>query len=160
MFKVRNRSLNREGMVVNNMIQRIGMIIMLTVGSIWDIRENKLPASLLVLNMLAGGILTAVNRDIDWRKDWHLYVTGILIGMLLLLIGRFCGGCIGTADGIMTAIIGGIIGYQDTLLLLMNAILAAAVFSILLIVIKKARRGTVIPFIPFMLLGYLTILIL
>lgn len=133
---------------------------MLTVGSIWDIRGNKLPASLLMLNILAGVILTAVNRDIDWREDWRLYVTGVLIGMLLLLIGRFCGGCIGTADGIMTAIIGGIIGYQDTLLLLMNAILAAAVFSILLIVIKKARRGTVIPFIPFMLLGYLTILIL
>lgn len=160
MFKVWNRSLNGKDMVVNKMIQRIGMMIMLTVGSIWDIRGNKLPSSLLVLNILAGGILTAVNKDIDWREDWRLYVTGIMIGIMLLLIGRFCGGCIGTADGIMTAIIGGIIGYQDTLLLLMNAILAAAVFSILLIVIKKAKRGTVIPFIPFMLLGYLSILIL
>ena len=100
-----------------------------------------------------------MNRDINWRQDWRLYVIGILIGILLLLAGRFCGGCIGTADGIMTAVIGGMIGYQDTLLLLMNGILAAAVFSILLIVIKKAGRRTTIPFIPFMLLGYIMVLI-
>lgn len=132
---------------------------MLAVGSIWDIRRKKLPAGLLILNILAGGILIAVNRDIDWRKDWRLYLTGVLIGLLLLLIGRFCEGCIGTADGIMTAVIGGIIGYRDTLLLLMNAILIAAMFSILLIIVKKARRGSVIPFLPFMLLGYLMIFI-
>lgn len=138
-------------------LQRIGTVIMLTTGSIWDIRGKKLPAGLLLLDVLAGGILMAVNRDIDWRKDGYLYVVGILIGIILLLIGRFCGGCIGTADGIITAVIGGVIGYQDTLLLLMNAILAAAVFSIVLIVIKKAGRGTTIPFIPFLLLGYLLI---
>lgn len=132
---------------------------MLAVGSIWDIRGKKLPAGLLIINILTGGILIAVNREIDWQKDWHFYVTGILIGVLLLLIGRFCEGCIGTADGIMIAVIGGIIGYQDTLLLLMNAILMAAVFSILLIIVKKARRRTVIPFLPFMLLGYLMIFI-
>ncbi|MDE6744973.1 MAG: hypothetical protein K2J95_13950 [Lachnospiraceae bacterium] len=139
-------------------LQRIGTVIMLTAGSIWDIRGKRLPAGLLILDVLAGGILMAVNKEIDWRKDGYLYVVGILIGILLLLIGRFCGGCIGTADGIMTAVIGGVIGYQDTLLLLMDAILAAAVFSIVLIVIKKARRGTTIPFIPFLLLGYLIIL--
>ena len=138
-------------------LQRIGTIIMLTAGSIWDIRGKRLPAGLLLLDVLAGGILMAVNRDIDWRKNGYLYVVGILIGIILLLIGRFCGGCIGTADGIMTAVIGGVIGYRDTLLLLMNAILAAAVFSIVLIVIKKAGRGTTIPFIPFLLLGYLLI---
>ncbi|MDE6686336.1 MAG: prepilin peptidase [Lachnospiraceae bacterium] len=140
-------------------LQRIGTVIMLTAGSIWDIRGKRLPAGLLILDVLAGGILMAVNREIDWWKDGYLYVVGILIGILLLLVGRFCGGCIGAADGIMTAVIGGVIGYQDTLLLLMNAILAAAVFSIVLIVIKKARRGTTIPFIPFLLLGYLMILI-
>ncbi|MDE6712351.1 MAG: prepilin peptidase [Lachnospiraceae bacterium] len=138
-------------------LQRIGTIIMLTAGSIWDIRGKRLPAGLLLLDVLAGGILMAVNRDIDWRKNGYLYVVGILIGIILLLIGRFCGGCIGTADGIMTAVIGGVIGYRDTLLLLMNAILAAAFFSIVLIVIKKAGRGTTIPFIPFLLLGYLLI---
>lgn len=138
-------------------LQRIGTVIMLTAGSIWDIRGKKLPAGLLLLDVLAGGILMAVNRNIDWRKDGYLYVVGILIGIIILLIGRFCEGCIGTADGIMTAVIGGVIGYQDTLLLLMNAILAAAVFSIVLIVIKRAGRGTTIPFIPFLLLGYLLI---
>lgn len=140
-------------------LQKIGTVIMLTAGSIWDIRGKKLPAGMLLLDVLTGGILMAVNREINWQKDGYLYVVGILIGVILLLIGRFCGGCIGTADGIMTAVIGGVIGYHDTLLLLMNAILAAAVFSIVLIVIKKAGRGTTIPFIPFLLLGYLIILI-
>lgn len=146
-------------MVINMALQRIGTVIMLTAGSIWDIRGKRIPAGLLALNILAGVILIAANRNIDWRQDWYLYVVGILIGIMLFLIGRFCGG-IGSADGIMTAVIGGMIGYRETLLLLMNAILAAAVFSILLIVIKKAGRGTAIPFIPFMLLGYIIILIL
>lgn len=139
-------------------LQEMGVVLMLTVGSIWDIRRKKIPAGLLILNVLFGVALIAVNRKIDWRQDWYLYAVGILMGIILLFTGRFCGGCIGTADGIMTAVIGGIIGYQKTLLLLMYAVLAAAVFSILLIVMKKAGRRTTIPFLPFMLLGYIIIL--
>lgn len=140
-------------------LQEICAVMMLTVGSIWDIRWKRIPTGLLIFNVLFGAILIAVNREVDWRQDWYLYAVGILIGIMLLLTGRFCGGCIGAADGIMTAVIGGMIGYQETLLLLMNALLAAAVFSILLIAIKKAGRGTAIPFLPFMLLGYIIILV-
>ncbi len=146
-------------MVVNMAVQEIGAVMMLTVGSIWDIRWKRIPAGMLVLNVLLGMILIVANREIDWRQDWYLYAVGILIGIILLLTGRFCGGCIGAADGIMIAIIGGMIGYQKILLLLMNAVLAAAVFSILLIAIKKAGRKTAIPFLPFMLLGYIIILV-
>lgn len=140
-------------------LQEICAVMMLTMGSIWDIRWKRIPTGLLIFNVLFGAILIAVNREVDWRRDWYLYAVGILIGIILLLTGRFCGGCIGAADGIMTAVIGGMIGYQETLLLLMNAVLAAAVFSILLIAIKKAGRGTAIPFLPFMLLGYIIILV-
>lgn len=140
-------------------LQEICVVMMLAVGSIWDIRWKRIPAGLLILNVLLGMILIVTNREIAWRQDWYLYVVGILIGIILLLTGRFCGGCIGAADGIMTAVIGGMIGYQETLLLLMNAVLAAAIFSILLIAIKKAGRKTAIPFLPFMLLGYIIILV-
>ncbi len=147
-------------MVINMALQKIGTVLMLAVGSIWDMRGKRVPAGLLALDILTGGIITAVNRDIDWHNDWHLYAIGILIGIMMLFMGRFCGGCIGSADGIMTAVIGGMIGYRETLLLLMNAILAAAAVSILLIIFKKAGRKTAIPFIPFMLLGYVTVLVL
>lgn len=140
-------------------LQKICVVMMLVVGSIWDIRWKRIPAGLLILNVLLGMILIATNREIAWRQDWYLYAVGILIGIILLLTGRFCGGCIGAADGIMTAVIGGMIGYQETLLLLMNAVLVAAIFSILLIAIKKAGRKTAIPFLPFMLLGYIIILV-
>lgn len=140
-------------------VQSVGVIIMLAVGSIWDIRERQIPVKLLILDIIAGVILTVINRKINWPEEWYLYVVGILIGIGILLAGHFCNGSIGTADGIMLAVIGGILGYQETLLLLMNAVMAAAVCSILLIVLKRGNRKTAIPFFPFMLLGYLLVII-
>ncbi|MBP3468824.1 MAG: prepilin peptidase [Lachnospiraceae bacterium] len=141
------------------MVQNIGAGIMLAINSIWDIREKGIPGRLLLLEVISGMVLIAANREIAWGKDWYLYVFGSLIGMVLLLAGKFSGGCIGMADGIIIALLGGMFGYPDTLLLLMYAILIAAGFSILLIVLKKAGRKTTIPFFPFLLLGYLLVFI-
>lgn len=141
------------------MVQYIGAGIMLAINSVWDIREKGIPGKLLILEVISGIVLIAVNREINWGKDWYLYVFGSLIGMVLLLAGKFSGGCIGTADGIIIALFGGMFGYPDTLLLLMYAILIAAGFSMILIVLKKAGRKTTIPFFPFLLLGYLLVII-
>lgn len=130
---------------------------MLAVNSIWDIREKGIPEKLLILEVISGIVLIAVNQEINWEKDWYFYVIGSLIGIVLILAGKFSGGCIGTADGIIIALLGGMFGYPDTLLLLMYAVLAAAGFSMILIVLKKAGRKTTIPFFPFLLLGYLLV---
>lgn len=140
-------------------VQSAGIIIMLAVGSVWDIRDRQIPVKLLIIDVIAGVILTVMNRKINWSDEWYLYVVGILIGIGILLAGYFCNGCIGTADGIMLAVIGGVSGYQETLLLLMNAVMAAGVCSIILIVLKRGNRKTAIPFFPFMLLGYLLLII-
>ena len=133
---------------------------------IWSVPEHFLIVVSLYNKILRLGleviivmVLIAANREIAWGKDWYLYVFGSLIGMVLLLAGKFSGGCIGMADGIIIALLGGMFGYPDTLLLLMYAILIAAGFSILLIVLKKAGRKTTIPFFPFLLLGYLLVFI-
>lgn len=140
-------------------VQSAGTIVMLAVGSIWDIRDRQIPEKLLIIDIIAGIILTVMNRKINWPDEWYLYMVGILIGIVILLAGYFSNGCIGMADGIMLAVIGGILGYQETLLLLMNAVMAAAVCSIILIVLRKGNRKTTIPFFPFMLLGYLLVVV-
>lgn len=139
-------------------IQSIGTVIMLALGSIWDIRDKQIPVKLLIAEIIAGVILMITNQKINWPDDWYLYIMGIFIGVVILLAGRFSNGSIGTADGIMLAVIGGVIGYRDTLLLLMNAVMAAALCSIILIILKRGNRKTTIPFFPFMLLGYLPVI--
>lgn len=140
-------------------VQSVGTILMLAVGSIWDIRDRQIPVKLLIIDVIAGAILMIINHKINWPDEWYLYMVGILIGIVILLAGYFSNGCIGTADGIMLAVIGGILGYQEMLFLLMNAVMAAAVCSIILIVLRKGNRKTTIPFFPFMLLGYLLVVV-
>lgn len=140
-------------------VQSVGTILMLAVGSIWDIRDRQIPVKLLIIDIIAGAILMIINRKINWPDEWYLYMVGILIGIVILLAGYFSNGCIGMADGIMLAVIGGILGYQEMLFLLMNAVMAAAVCSIILIVLRKGNRKTAIPFFPFMLLGYLLVVV-
>lgn len=85
-------------------IQNIGIIIMLILGSIWDIREKKIPVILLIAEAFTGGLLVLSNTAIHWSRDWYVYAVGVFIGIILLLMSRFCNGCIGTADGIITAL--------------------------------------------------------
>lgn len=78
-----------------------------------------------------------------------------LPGTFLLVTSRISKNAIGAGDGLIVLITGWFLGAGAATEILFWSLLCSAVFGIVLIMVRKASRKTEIPFIPFLLLGYL-----
>ena len=63
-------------------------------------------------------------------------------------------GAIGRGDGYLLCVAGVYLGIAGTLSLLSGALFLCAIWSLLLLAIKKAGKKTEIPFVPFLLAAY------
>ena len=102
--------------------------------------------------LLIGGCFYAVG--------WQSRGGGLAVGALLLIFGYFSKETIGIADGVIISVCGAAFGIYETVALCFFAALYAATFSFVLLLLKKVGRKSRIPFLPFLLLGYVTMRLL
>lgn len=121
--------------------------------SVWDIKEKKVPVSPL---LAGGGVLlcAAIYTCLKGELVLGTLIGGLLPGAFLLLLAGITGR-IGMADGVVIMALGAQCGLRDCLLLLFYSLFSLSVFSVLLLILRRADGNTRIPFLPFLLLGYL-----
>lgn len=95
-----------------------------------------------------------------YTVGWQSRVGGFAVGSLLLLFGYFSKEAIGIADGVIVSVCGVAFGIYETVALCFFAALYAAGFSFVLLLLKKVGKKSRIPFLPFLLLGYITMRLL
>jgi len=81
---------------------------------------------------------------------------GAAFGVILLLFCFFSEEAMGIADGIIIFVCGIAFGLQETVTICFFGALYAGVFSAVLLFTHRAGRKSRIPFLPFLLLGYVT----
>lgn len=86
-------------------------------------------------------------------------VGGILIGTVLLGISYITRQKIGVGDGLLIMILGAYLGFEGIGVVLLYALTLSAIWSGLLMIIKKVNRNYTIAFIPFIFVGYVGVLI-
>lgn len=108
--------------------------------------------------VIASGILLMAGclQTVGWQSR----VGGFVVGSLLLLFGYFSKEAIGIADGVIISACGVAFGIYETAALCFFAALYAAAFSLALLLLKKVGKKSRIPFLPFLLLGYVTMRLL
>ncbi len=84
---------------------------------------------------------------------------GIAVGVAVLLISLATRGKIGFGDGLLLCISGMGLGFWSNLELFAVALFLAAAVSIALMMFRLADRKESIPFVPFLLCGYVFILV-
>lgn len=94
-------------------------------------------------------------RIYDRRMDKILVVGGIIIGILFFIMSKKSGESIGYADSWMILLLGIYQGFWGILGTLTGAMFLLAVVSLVVIVIKRGSRKAVLPFFPFLTVGYL-----
>lgn len=85
---------------------------------------------------------------------------GVLVGGGIILLAFITEEAIGIGDGIALIITGIYLGFWKNLQLCMTGFILSALFSGILLLTKKAKRNQGVPFIPFLLLGYGSMLFL
>ncbi len=87
-------------------------------------------------------------------------IGGGAFGLLLLVFAFFSKEAIGKGDAILLCVCGVAFGLYETVTSCFFAALYAGVFAVVLLLRKKAGRKSRIPFLPFLLLGYITMRLL
>lgn len=84
---------------------------------------------------------------------------GILIGFFFLGISYITRQKIGAGDGLLVMILGAYLGFEGIGVVLLYALTLSAIWSGLLLMIKKVNRHYSIAFIPFIFIGYIGVLV-
>lgn len=82
-------------------------------------------------------------------------LAGTLPGIFLLTVGWATGQEVGYGDGIVLLVIGIYLGFSAGISIFLTALLLITPVSLFYIACKKAGRRKKLPFIPFLLAGYL-----
>lgn len=130
----------------------MGLGFYLLVVSIFDIKEKAIP----VLFLVVGGILAgvgAVYSVIVGEVSWYLPLLGMMPGAALLVIARITEK-MGYGDGIVLLMIGGLIGYRGSLLVLCMGSFFASIFCVVLLAVRKVKKHSRIPYVPFLTGAY------
>lgn len=131
------------------------VFVYLTVCAVWDLKKRSLPVWLLLLGSLGALLYEAAAGFVLGASVWAGALSGSLVGLALLAAGRIAPGSIGSGDGWCFFNLGLLLGLQETLGLLWVTMMAALIFSGVLLLFRKANRKTRLPLVPFIWTGFL-----
>ena len=132
------------------------VLIVLIIEAVTDLKKQE-------INIPVSGIMAAAAIPIYFfAKDISVLnsIIGIAEGLLLILISVMTKGQIGMGDGILLAACGLMLGGKDNFIMFFFACLFSAVVSGLIMLVKKADKKTKIPFVPFMITGFLVMVLI
>jgi leader peptidase (prepilin peptidase) / N-methyltransferase len=146
--------MRREG-AMEGIYRTICIIGLLGICTYTDIRKREL--SMVIVGIFAG--LAIVWCAVFMKAFLWQQVIGCVVGVLLLLLSKLTKGAIGEGDGYLLMVTGLFLGLWDNIRLLMGALWSVAVIAIILLIIRKADRKKELPFVPFLLLSYVGMMI-
>lgn len=129
-------------------------IIILGICCYFDLKSKSIPNVIFLvvaLVTLADLIMQAVTGDIS---DIIINkVTGMLPGILLLILSRVTKEKVGQGDGTLLIILGFLMSFHDTVIILCIGLFLQSLLASFLLIIKRVDKQTQIPFVPFLLVG-------
>lgn len=133
-------------------IIRMSLVLaVLIVCAVSDYRKKEIKLIFPVFLAIAAAAMFFLGRDIAVKS----VIAGMAEGIVIIVLSQITQGRIGMGDGILLASTGLMLGWKDNLIMFFFACLLSACVSVLILTLKKGDRETKIPFIPFMVPGFL-----
>lgn len=136
-------------------MESISLLGLLGICSFEDVRRRQIRCAVV----MGFGILGVVFHLIFDRITIANLLGGMAVGAVLLLISRFTGERIGKGDGALLLVTGIYLGFEGNLILLWGSVTMMGLFCLAGLVTGRVRRGTEIPYVPFVLVCYVLILL-
>lgn len=130
------------------MEKKLFVMTYLGLGSVADIRRRKIS---LVFTALFGIIGMAIML---YKRELAKGAPSFLIGLLLLGLCLISGEALGRGDALTVLALGTVLTWQELLKTLSYALMLCSITALVLLVCFKKSRKTELPFLPFLLLGY------
>lgn len=132
------------------------ILLLLGMCSISDLRKKTIPVvTLIVFSVAVVGFVI-----LDDAVSIRMRVGGVLMGVLFLLISKCSKEAIGYGDSWLILLLGSYLGYLRAMEVLFGASLLAGVVSVFFLWKCRWRKTAALPFVPFLSISYLGVLIL
>lgn len=132
---------------------KIMVVLLLIICSYQDMKEKQVSVWIIALGAIVISLCVPFVDPFVFTDR----ILGMLLGGCVVGISKITRGKIGMADGYILCATGIGLGLRDNIQLFVYGLFIAAIFSIILLVLRKVTRKHSIPFVPFLLLGYLVI---
>lgn len=139
-----------------NAVFHIGLLILLSICAVMDCMYRRvwMPlAGMMLCYTIIAGLLT---KGILWQG----LLLGMGVGVFFYVAAIVTGGQIGKADGILLGILMMAWSPWNGVLFVVYSFLYSFVAAVLLVAVWRKGRNTRMPMVPFMWLGYITVLFL
>lgn len=123
-------------------------------GTLQDMKEKKISRTYLRIGAILS-LLFFIGEGA--RQDLNVMVVflSLVPGLIFLLIAKVSKEKIGLGDGWLFLIIAAWVGTETTWTIWYGSLLLSALFSIVMVVLKKYKMQSQLPFIPFIWLTHL-----
>ena len=131
-------------------------MVFLGIGTWFDVKEQKLPVPFLNIFIV---LAAAINLMLGLQNLWSSFL-GAVVGSLFLMIAWLSKEAIGYGDGWVLMILGILEGAAGILQILTGAFFLSGVYGLWKLIGLKGKRGETMPFVPFLLIARLGVLVL
>lgn len=138
------------------MIASCTLLGMLGVCSIEDVRRKEVHSVLVLLFGVAGVFVHLYQRNLSI----YSILAGVAVGLIVMLCSLITKGGIGMGDGLILLVTGIYLGGKGNMQLLFFGLFLSAVGSLFFLLVKKKKRKDTIPFVPYLLLAYVGMMII
>ena len=137
-------------------IEDVFVLVLLLLCSISDIRRRGVYTWVL----LGMSMLLLVFRLMYCPANLWEILGGLAIGLLFLFISKLSKEAIGYADSWLILLLGGYLGFRGTMLLLPGAFVITGIFGLAGMALRRLKKKSRIPFIPFLTIAYMGVALL
>lgn len=130
--------------------------VFLLIEGIRDLQKHKVS----MITVMIAGILGVIFQFGIIQENGLKIIGGILIGIVLLSLAKITREKIGYGDGWIFVVTGIYLGFHSNMYLLLLSLFLASLVSICLLVFKKVNKKTELPFVSFVLPGYLLLFVI
>lgn len=130
------------------------MGVLLVFSAVQDIIRKKIWLWVIIMGAVLIGICIPFNQNLTLQDR----LGGLLIGLGVVILSKATRGKIGMGDGLLLCVTGLGLGFWANMELFFVALFAAALICAILLAFRLADRKKSIPFVPFLLLGFVVTL--
>lgn len=131
-------------------------LLFFSIGTYFDIKEKTLPIPFLLFFGLLGIGLHLTGGFLSWQE----MISGVVVGVLFLILGWITKEAIGYGDGITILIFGIYEGVPEMLPVVISAFFLSGIWGIFTLIRFRRQLDISMPFLPFLLLAYIGVKIL
>ena len=149
MYTLSAADVEGRSIVIVALIKTVEIFLLLVYLSYEDIRFLKISTYLLLAGFVTAVIFLIWGRELSVGE----YLAGGCLGVLFLLCGTVSEN-IGTGDGALIMLLGLLLGIQQLISVLFVSLFLCAAAAAVLCAAGKVKRGSRLPFVPFLLGGF------